>query len=184
MDNHWPAPLACAVALIVSACTNGDKLPPTPSIAPRPAPNFSIQTIDGKPLNSANLKGKIVLLNFWSVWSPTCAREIPDLRQLRDSFDNGQEHIAIVGICVESNNLDDLASFMQEIGIDYPVSLQENDFAGPFGGIDAIPSTFVIDPGWNIVNRYTGKIFLKELRYELEYLLEKIEAEKAAGEQR
>jgi cytochrome c biogenesis protein CcmG/thiol:disulfide interchange protein DsbE len=181
--THRPiAALACALALALGVSCSTSKAPPARSIeAPRPAPEFSIQDLDGNTIDHASLKGKIVVINFWAVWSPSCAREIPDLVQIRESFGKDKDRIAIVGICLESKNLSDIKSFATQLGINYPISIQENNFADQFGGIDAIPSTFVIDPGWNLVNRYTGKVLREELRYELQYMLDEFSTKEKAA---
>ena len=173
--------LICMFLLVVSVACSDSKTPPSRSIDPKPAPEFSIQAIDGQTIDRNSLKGKIVLLNLWAIWSPGCAREIPELIQLLNSLPKNQrEKIAVIGICLESNNLGDIKLFAEQLGIDYPLSVQENTFADQFGSIDAIPSTFIIDPDWNLVNRYTGKMQQNDLRYELEYMLAEIKAKEKA----
>jgi cytochrome c biogenesis protein CcmG/thiol:disulfide interchange protein DsbE len=182
--NRLIAALACLMALAIGASCSTTKTPPARSISPQPAPEFTIQDLDGQTIDRASLKGKIVIINFWAVWSPACAREIPDLIQLRNSFGKDKERIAIIGICLESKNLNDIRQFAGQLGVNYPIAVQENSFADQFGGIDAIPSTFVIDPDWNLVNRYTGKVLREELRYELQYMLDEFPTKEKNAEKK
>ncbi|MDR1144635.1 MAG: TlpA family protein disulfide reductase [Verrucomicrobiales bacterium] len=173
-----------ALLVTVSACSTGDAPPPR-NLDRQPAPEFSLRTISGQTLDRAALKGQIVIVNFWAVWSPACAREIPELIQLRDSLGKNRERVTVIGVCLENDSLRDLNDFIGQLGVNYPVAVQENQFTDQFGGIDAIPTTFVIDPDWHIVNRYTGKVQIKELRDELQYMLDEIHAaEQAAREKK
>ncbi|MDR1191840.1 MAG: TlpA family protein disulfide reductase [Verrucomicrobiales bacterium] len=175
------AALVCAATLTVGTACSSHKPLPARSIAPHPAPAFSCTDLDGHVVSRDTLQGKIVIVNFWAVWSPACAREIPELVQTRKSFGEDARRIAIVGVCLESNDLGDLRQLMEQLGVDYPVTMQDNTFADQFGGIDSIPTTFVIDPDWNIVNRYISKLQIKELRYELRYMLDEIHAAEQAA---
>ena len=166
--------LLTGAALLTAACADS-KAPPTRAGDIRPAPEFTVRAADGQTLTLDSFKNKILLVNFWAVWSPPCAREIPELMHIRQSFGADADRIAILGICLESQNLSDVEQVAAQFGINYPIVIAaNNDLVALFGGIDAIPTTFVIDPAGNIVNRYTGKILPNELKHELAYMIDQI----------
>lgn len=103
-------------------------------------------------------KGKIVLLNFWGTWCPPCRREIPDLVEIHNEL-NGKDFV-IVGIPLERdvNNAEKLVSdFALKNGIRYLNVIDKNfDVAKAYGGINAVPTTFIIDKNGKIVETIVG----------------------------
>lgn len=103
-------------------------------------------------------KGKIVLLNFWGTWCPPCRREIPDLVEIHNES-NGKDYV-VVGISLEKNvnNAEKLINdFVQKNGIGYLNVIDKNfDVAKAYGGINAVPTTFIIDKNGKIVETLVG----------------------------
>ncbi|NJK91847.1 MAG: TlpA family protein disulfide reductase [Blastochloris sp.] len=157
-------PMLCLALL---ACQK-DPLPPVRNIETRPAPEFQMQDFAGTELSSASLKGKIVVLNFWATWAPGCSKEIPELIALQKKY---QDRVRFVGIALGEQTAADASVLARQFGMNYPSAVAPSEFHRNFGGIDAIPSTFVIDPQWNLVNRYTGRISVQDLSAELDYML-------------
>jgi len=104
------------------------------------APAIQLTTLEGTPLNTEDLKGKRVVLDFWATWCGPCVREIPHFIQLRKEFPG--EQLVIIGISDESP--DTLKPFVKKKGINYPIA-SAKDLPEPFKSIQAIPSTFFID---------------------------------------
>lgn len=119
-----------------------------------PAPNWELTDLSGKPVRSADLKGKVVILNFWATWCGPCRAEIPDFIALQKEYaDRG---LVIVGASVDQAGADVVKKFQQQQGMNYTVAVADNKMQEAFGGIEAIPTTFVIDRGGNIVARHVG----------------------------
>lgn len=159
-----------ACALWTASCSQEPDQPPPRSINPFALPEFELPTPDGGKLSSNSLKGKITLINFWTTWSPASIRQKNELMVLRDRY--RESGIQVVGIAVSTDNsIEDIKSFISHENVDYPIGIADRNFHHKFKGIDAIPSTFVVDPDGMIVNRYTGVALPEELDKEVRYLL-------------
>src|SRR5271169_2375977 len=119
---------------------------------PDPAPDFKLTSLDGKPLTLAALQGKVVLLNFWATWCGPCRAEIPDLVALQDRY---KDRLQIVGLNVDDEEAD-IKQYVQETGINYPVAMTSNDVRVQFGGIPALPTSFVLDTEGRVVQKHVG----------------------------
>lgn len=116
------------------------------------APGFTLPDARGGQLSLADLRGKVVLLNFWATWCPPCRREIPDFISLQDKY--GAQGLQIVGIGTDEP--EKVREYAEENGMNYPVLFGTDDVALKYGGIDAIPTTFLIDRQGKIVTKYVG----------------------------
>ncbi len=126
------------------------------------AADFSLSTSDGKTLKLSDLKGKVVILDFWATWCPPCRKGIPDLIDLKKRY--GTKGVEIVGISVDQETKPDVVPFIKDYGINYPVVYADNGIVINYGGIRAIPTTFVIDREGKIVASYEGLV--SKLTYE------------------
>lgn len=120
------------------------------------APDFTLPTTDGKMLKLSSLRGKVVILDFWATWCPPCRKGIPDLIDIKKRY--GSKGVEIVGISVDTDTKDEVIPFMKEKGINYPVVYGNQTVYMQYGGIRAIPTTFVIDKEGKIVASYEGLV--------------------------
>ncbi|HKN74789.1 MAG TPA: redoxin domain-containing protein [Candidatus Acidoferrum sp.] len=119
---------------------------------PDPAPDFKLTALDGKPLTLAALQGKVVLLNFWATWCGPCRAEVPDLVVLQDRY---KGRLQIIGLNVDDEEAD-IKQYVEEAGINYPVAMTSNDIRIQFGGIPALPTSFVLDTEGRVVQKHVG----------------------------
>jgi len=119
---------------------------------PDPAPDFKLTALDGKPITLAALQGKVVLLNFWATWCGPCRAEIPDLVALQERY---KGRLQIIGLNVDDEEAD-IKQYVQETGINYPVAMTSNDVRIQFGGIPALPTSFVLDTEGRVVQKHVG----------------------------
>jgi len=104
------------------------------------------------PRHSAALRGKVVLVNFWATWCPPCRAEIPALIELQEKY---RDRLQIIGIS-EDEDLEDVHAYVKKMGINYPVVMATPELTAAYGGVAALPTTFVIDPEGRIVQRHMG----------------------------
>jgi peroxiredoxin len=116
------------------------------------APAFTLTDLEGKPVSLSEFRGKVVVLDFWATWCPPCKREIPDFVDLQKEY--GSQGVQIVGIALDEP--DKVKAFARQNGMNYPVLLGTDDVSLRYGGIEGIPTTFIIDKSGKIVNTFEG----------------------------
>ncbi len=135
------------------------------------APDFTLPTLAGDSLGLADLRGQVVLLNFWATWCGPCLEEIPALVDLYE--DLHPAGLAIVGVSLDEEGEEVVAPFAARFNINYPVALdQEGTVAEAFGGVWALPTTYVIDAEGAVVERIIGVYPVEERRPALGAMLD------------
>jgi len=103
------------------------------------------------------VKGKTVFLNFWGTWCPPCRREIPEIIKLTKDYEN--KNLIVVGIVLEKdpkNIPERVRSFVKKSGINYVNFIGGATIAKPYGGINSVPTTFIIDKLGEIQDAIVG----------------------------
>ncbi len=116
------------------------------------APQFTLSDMKGRPISLSNYRGKVVILDFWAPWCPPCRREIPDFISLQNQY--ASQGLQIIGIGLDQPN--NVASFVRQYGINYPVVVGNDAISNLYGGVSGIPTTFIIDKEGNISNKFEG----------------------------
>jgi thiol-disulfide isomerase/thioredoxin len=130
---------------------------------PDVAPDFKLGDLDGKPLSLADAHGKVVLLNFWATWCGPCREEIPDLIALQTKY---KDTLQIIGISVDDDDADVVKKVVDQTGINYPVAMASPEVRVQYGGISALPTSFVLDTEGRVVQKHEG--LRDPLLYEME----------------
>ena len=120
---------------------------------PDAAPAFQLNDLNGKPVSLAEAKGKIVLLNFWATWCGPCRAEIPDLVDLQKRY---ADKFEIIALATDEDDPDEVRRFVLQSGINYRVAMSSDAVRRDYGGIAALPTSFVIDPQGRIVQKHVG----------------------------
>lgn len=120
---------------------------------PDPAPEFKLAGLDGKTVSVADFKGKVVLVNFWATWCGPCRAEIPDLVELQNKY---KDHLQIIGLVVDDDDADAIKNFVKQFGINYPVAIATAEARIRYGGIPALPTSFILDTEGRIVQKHEG----------------------------
>lgn len=140
---------------------------------PAKAPDFVLKDLHGNQVKLSNYKGKVVLVNFWATWCPPCRAEIPDFISVYEKYKG--RGFTILGISVDNTSTPGgqkmVSNFVAKAGITYPVLLSNNTVANDFGGVYAIPASFLIDGKGNIIKKYIGLLEKQRLEADLLPLL-------------
>jgi len=132
----------------------------------KPAPGFTLQDLSGKKVSLADFKGKALLINFWATWCGPCKVETPWLVELRNQY--AAKGFEVLGISAEGDDLQPsdkegwakdkaaIAKFVKEEKMPYPVLINGDSISKPYGGIDAMPTSFYVDRSGNVVNVQLG----------------------------
>jgi thiol-disulfide isomerase/thioredoxin len=117
------------------------------------APDFQLTGLDGQPVTLAGSKGKVILLNFWATWCGPCRAEIPDLIKLQNKYN---DRLQILGIVVDDDDPEAIRKFVEKFRINYPVAMATGDLRLEYGGIPALPTSFVLDVQGRVVQKHEG----------------------------
>jgi peroxiredoxin len=140
------------------------------------APEFQLTTLDGAPVSRDSLRGKVVLLNFWATWCPPCRVEMPGFQDVYDR--NRSRGFTVLGVSTDAAGNDHVARYLQDHRITYPVAMASNGIVQGFGGVHALPTSFLLDRQGRIRHEVSG-IFAE---FTLEQAVERLLAEPEAAE--
>src|SRR5579864_220710 len=121
---------------------------------PDPAPDFKLTGLDGKPVTLADSKGKVILLNFWATWCGPCRAEVPDLVELQNKY---KDKLQIIGLVTDDDDDPEaVQKFVKEFEINYPIAFATTDLRIQYGGIPALPTSFMLDTEGRVVQKHEG----------------------------
>ncbi len=135
---------------------------------PKALPDFVTSTIDGQPLRTIDLRGKVVLVNFWATWCPPCVTEVPDLVKLQAKYAG---RLVIVGVSDDHGAVDIVKNFAAARKVNYPLVMNSTAIAGAFPGLVGLPTTFVVDQQGRIVQKHVGQLNMVRTEAEVRALL-------------
>ena len=177
-----PALVLASLALGLAACSDapandaatagntlaGQNTPASTSLGE--APDFTLPTLAGDSLRLADLRGQIVVLNFWATWCAPCVEEIPELIDLHDELN--PHGLTVLGVSLDEEGPDLIKPFTDRFGITYPILLDDGAVAEAYGGVWALPTTYVIDPEGQIMQRVIGLFPVEEMRPKFREMLD------------
>jgi peroxiredoxin len=121
------------------------------------APDFTLTTLDGTPLRLDDLRGKVVLLNFWATWCPPCKAEMPDLNALQQEYGEARDFV-VVGVNVEEDTAE-VKSFVDRQQLTFPIVFDSDGrVTTQLFGVRPLPTTFIIDRDGFIRDAWNGQI--------------------------
>jgi thiol-disulfide isomerase/thioredoxin len=132
---------------------------------PSPMPPFLVNDLDGNVVSTAALHGKVVLLNFWATWCPPCREEIPEMIALAGRY---KDRLQIIGVSMDDAPPEEVREFAREVGINYPIVMGSRTISAEYGGVPALPTSFVANPDGRIVEKHIGlyppEVYESEIR--------------------
>jgi thiol-disulfide isomerase/thioredoxin len=134
---------------------------------PATVPPFTVVDLNGRTVSSADLKGKVVLVNFWATWCPPCRAEIPDLVKLQQKY---KDTVVVLGISEDEIPPAEVKAFAANMNMNYPVAMSTPELKKIFRGISALPTTFVIDREGKLVQKHVGLLSAPDTELEAQVL--------------
>jgi thiol-disulfide isomerase/thioredoxin len=133
-------------------------------------PEFSVSDLQGRPVSSAELRGKVVLVDFWATWCQPCEKEMPGYQQLLERY--GKLGFTVVGFKFDTiKDVENPVSFAKKIGVRYPLAVASGDIKGKFGGIEGLPTTFLYDRQGILRQKIIGFEYTEVVERQLKPLL-------------
>jgi len=145
----------------------------------RTAPDFMLKDADGKTVRLSDYRGKVVLLDFWATWCGPCKIEIPWFMEFeRQHKDKG---FAVIGVSMDEEGWDAVKPFVNRLGVNYRIVVGDDGTAEQFGGIEALPTTFLLDRDGKIAAVHVGLVSKSDFEHGIRELLETRATSAAVG---
>jgi cytochrome c biogenesis protein CcmG/thiol:disulfide interchange protein DsbE len=123
------------------------------------APAVTFDMLDGSALPLRELKGQVVLVNFWATWCPPCRAEMPGFQKVYDARRGAG--FTVLGVSTDEGSRQQVASFLRDHAIRYPVAVASSAVVAGFGGVSSLPTSFLIDRQGRV--RYTVRGIFAEV---------------------
>jgi len=135
-----------------------------------PLPEFTVPDLRGHEVSSRDLRGKVVLIDFWATWCQPCKQEMPGYQKLVDRY--GSRGFAVVGFKFDTMmDMEDPVLFAKKIGVRYPLAVAPEDLKQKFGGIEGLPTTMLYDRQGRLRKKVIGFEYTDTFESELKPLL-------------
>lgn len=118
-----------------------------------PVPAFLVNDLDGQFISTADWHGKVVLLNFWATWCPPCRQEIPQLIDLANRY---KDRLQVIGVSMDDAPPAIVREFAKRMGVNYPIVMASPEIVREYGGVPALPATFIVDTQSRVVQKHIG----------------------------
>jgi peroxiredoxin len=164
--------LFCSIVVLaafcLSSCTETKSV--HASTSRKPAPEFTLKDSNGTPVKLSDYKGKVVLLNFWATWCGPCALEMPWFMEFEQQYKS--QGFAVLGVSMDDDGWAAVKPYIAEHKMNYRVLLGDDSVAQLYGGLDALPTTYIIDRDGRVAfPAHVGLINKSEYVQEVQSLL-------------
>jgi len=161
------------LCLILAACSSSSERKAAAAVRPhkdrKAAPEFALKDVNGMTVRLSDYRGKVVLLNFWATWCSPCKVEIPWFMEFEQQ--NKDRGFAVVGIAMDEEGWDVVRPFLAEMRVNYRTLKGDDMMAQLYGGVDSLPTTFLIDRQGRIASVHMGLISKSIYQNEIQELL-------------
>lgn len=140
------------VALVLGAGCSPRAAQVQESPAP-PAPGWTAKDLEGRPQSLADLRGKVVLIDFWATWCAPCRAEIPEYIALQAK--HGADGLVVLGMSLDTLPTEAVRDFVRKAGINYPVIVTDSEIAEAYN-VQVLPTTVLIDREGRVRHRKEG----------------------------
>jgi len=120
------------------------------------APAWQLRDLEGRWVSSDQFKGKVVVLDFWATWCGPCRQEIPGYVDLQKKY--ADDGLVVIGVSLDEGGPSVVKAFVQKLGVSYLILMSDDQIGRAFGGLQAIPTTFIIDRDGIIRDRKVGAV--------------------------
>jgi peroxiredoxin len=173
MSRIHVAAAAAALALFLAGCSktrSASEANIKSDSERKPAPAFSLKDADGKTVNLADYRGKVVLLNFWATWCGPCEVEIPWFIEFQQKYKD--RDFAVLGVSLDDDGWKSVRPYIASHKINYPIMIGTEVTSQQYGEIDSLPTTFILDRQGRIATQHVGLVDKRDYQNEILKLLD------------
>ena len=135
----------------------------------QPAPAWSLVNLEGKPVTSESLKGKVVIVDFWATWCGPCRASIPHLVALQNTYK--AKGFEVVGVSLDQQGPAVVEAFVNKYEIPYTIVMGNQKVVDSFGGVRGIPTAFIISQDGKIYRKIVGLVAKEQYEKDVKALL-------------
>jgi peroxiredoxin len=144
--------ILCVV--ILAACTRKEEA--KPALEGNPAPDFTARDLSGHETRLSDLKGKVVLVNFWATWCPPCRSEVPSMANLNRIM--AGKPFQMLALSIDKEGKEAVQAYFARTGVTLPALLDSDGAIGKLYGITGVPETFIVDRKGVILKKVVGAL--------------------------
>jgi len=169
--RNWKLIATAALSLALAGCSSisvkaaGLK----PAKERKPATDFTLKDSMGRSFKLSDYKGKVVLLNFWATWCGPCKIEIPWFVEFEQQYKD--QGFAVLGISMDEDGWDVVKPYLQKVKVNYRVAIGNDMMAQLYGGVDSLPTSFMIDKEGRVASVHVGLVSKSDYQDEIVQLL-------------
>ena len=152
-DQRWVRPAVSGLMLAGSLAVSGRAQMPE-SLVGRPAPGFSLESVQHTRVELEQYRGKVVLLNFWATWCGPCKVEMPRFMEWQKEY--GARGLQVIGVSIDDSAAPARA-LVEKLHLNYPVVMGDAKLGERYGGVLGVPVTFLIDRAGSVRARFDGE---------------------------
>jgi peroxiredoxin len=164
---------ACLWGCLVTDCSRQEASLPAAALKSgkdrHTAPDFALKDADGKLVRLSDFRGKVVLLDFWATWCGPCKLEIPWFEDFQRR--NQDKGFVVLGVSMDDEGWEVVKPFLADMKVNYRVMIGNDQTAQSYGGVDALPTTFLIDRDGRIAGVHVGLTDRREFEHGIQELL-------------
>jgi cytochrome c biogenesis protein CcmG/thiol:disulfide interchange protein DsbE len=134
-----------------------------------PAPDFRLSDAYGRSIRLSEFRGKVVLLNFWATWCTPCRVEMPCFADFQRKYQD--QGFTVLAVSLDEQGWQVVKPFAENLRLNFPIVLGNDEVADQFGGVDSLPMTFLLDREGNIRAKYTGLVSAEDYERAIQTLL-------------
>jgi peroxiredoxin len=155
-----PAAVVVAIFLTMGGCSKSSNAPVATNLTSaterKTAPGFLLKDANGATVNLADYKGKVVLLNFWATWCGPCKVEIPWFIEFQQQYKD--RDFTVIGVSMDDDGWKSVTPYVTEHKINYPIVIGNDQVSQLYGGIDSLPTTYIVDRAGRVAATHVGLV--------------------------
>jgi cytochrome c biogenesis protein CcmG/thiol:disulfide interchange protein DsbE len=155
--------------VLLLGCSRGSVAAVRPEKSRKAAPDFTLKDAKGATVKLSDYRGKVVLLNFWATWCGPCKIEIPWFVEFEKTYkDKG---FAVLGVSMDEEGWEVVHPYLEKAKVNYRMMIGDDTMAQQYGGVDSLPTSFLIDKEGRIASVHVGLVSKGNYQSEIRELL-------------